>query len=132
MPYYKDIRCGEGWFTINVSSFDTYLEETMKEDLIVNDNFLESEVTYHYTCVGEEVETRVNEYIRWRVFGEKRSQLDEMDLLPEEFEPHYSSRHTGERVWAYVYYHVKRFVERKPLWYSIREHGTEDHDDDQI
>lgn len=114
MPYSKDVRCGEGWFNTNVSCFYDYLDN-LGEELIVSDQFCQSEVKYHTTELEEEIEARVNEYIRYKVFGEKRNKLDEDDCLPEEHD---------EDVWGYVYSHIWSLVHRKFTWYTLRSTQT--------
>jgi hypothetical protein len=128
MPYCKDIRCGEGWFEVNVNSFYDYLEN-LDEELIVSDDFCESEVIYHRLELEEKIEEAVNEFIRWKVFNDESSPLDKDDLPPSFFEPH-SSIETGSRgIWVYVYHHICLFIRRKPTWYTLRstlpEEGSE-------
>jgi len=119
MPYSKDIRVGQGWFEVNVNWFYDYLDG-MDEELIVSDDFCESEVEYHTTELEEEIERRVNEFISWNVFDEERTKLDKDDLLPSFF---------PKDIWGYVYHHICLFIRRKPTWYTLRstlpEEGSE-------
>ena len=125
MPYSKDVRCGHGWFDSNVNCFYDYLD-SRGEELIVRDDFsLEEDlnsslnhpqqIKYHDTCLSEEIEERVNQFISWFVFGERWKPLDEEDCLPENF---------PEDVYGYVYHHVCRLVKRKPTWYFLRTVAT--------
>ena len=110
MPFAKDIRVGQGWFEVNVNCFFDYLDG-MDEELIVKNDFCASEVAYHNKNLEEEIESKVNEYISWRVFGEERNKLDEEDFLPKEFE---------DDIWGYVYSQIWRLVRRKPTCYELR------------
>jgi hypothetical protein len=110
MPFSKDIRTGQGWFDTNVNWFFNYLDD-LDEELIVKDDFCPSEVKYHNNELEERIESRVNEYISWKVFGENRKALDEDDRLPNFFE---------DDVWGYVYHHICMFVRRKPTWYELK------------
>lgn len=110
MPYSKDIRCGEGWFNTNINCFYDYLDGMDEELVIDGDGVSQVEEEYRATQLEEEIEQRVNEFIRYKVFGEKRRKLDEDDSLPEEYED----------VWDYVYSHILLLVKRKPTWYVLR------------
>ena len=124
MPYSKDIRCGEGWFTTNVNCFYEYLTDRDEEIVIrtsykspLKDDpepiyFSELEKQYHNTALEEEIEIRTNEYISWRVFGTIRKQLDEEDYLPDFFE---------DNIWGYVYHHICLFVRNHKTWYDHRD-----------
>ena len=115
MPYSKDVRCGEGWYEVNVNCFFDFLDGC-GEELIVKTDCCESEMTYHNKVLEEEIEERVNEFIRWVVFQDERSKLDIEDDLPSEW-----AKGHKEDMWCYVYYHVERLVKRKSTWYQLKK-----------
>lgn len=121
MPYSKDVRCGQGWFETNLNCFWTYLEESQEEELITKSDFCESEVKYHDDEMSAQIEERVNEYISWMVFSEKREKLDKDDLLPDSFE---------DDIWGYVYHHVCMYVRKHPTWYELRSTLPEEEEED--
>jgi len=108
MPYTKDPRCGAGWFEANVNSFFTYLDDHNNQ-IIVKQDFCESEVKYHNQVLEELIEEKMNEYISWHVFGERRNQLDEDDILPKLY----------DNIWMFVEDCVRIFIERKSSWYKF-------------
>lgn len=114
MPYTKDIRCGQGWFEVNVNCYYDWLDERGVE-LIVNSDFCQSEYKYHNEVLEEMIEERANEFINWVVFREERSKLDEDDDLPSEWAKGHKSN-----MWCYIDYHIERFIKRKPTWYELR------------
>lgn len=123
MPYSKDIRCGQGWFRTNVNCFYNHLDEMDEELIVCKENYCESEYTYHNNVLEEEIETRVNEYISWKVFDEKREKLDEDDSLPKEF---------PDDVYGYVYDHILVLLKRKPNWYTLRSTLPEEQEEDVV
>jgi hypothetical protein len=110
MPYSKDIRCGSGWFEVNVNCFFDYLDDK-GEELIVYSNFCGPERKYHNETLENEIEERVNEFIQYKVFGYERNPQDATDVLPSAYSDH---------IWEYVYYHVARLANHKTDWYSLR------------
>ena len=117
MPHSKDLRCGEGWYDVNVNSFFDWFEDTFYQEIIVKSNFGKGEFQYHKKILEDEIEERVNEYIDYKLFGTERNPLDEEDvtLLPSNYND------VQRNVWYYVSDHVKRFIKQRPDWYTIKD-----------
>lgn len=111
MPYSKDIRCGDGWFEVNLNSFYQYLEDSENKEIHTKTGFCDSEMKYHDFVLSEQIEDWTNEYIQWKIFGITRNQIDEDDQLPNVF----------GHIWGYVYYNIARFIQNHPDWYELRE-----------
>lgn len=129
MPHSKDLRCGQGWFDVNINYFYDYLDEKNQE-LIVSDtpevathnslfttaSAVQRQVKYRDEYLNQQIEERVNEFIQYKVFDWERNPLDEGDVLPSEY---------SDDIWGYVYYHITLLVYRKPNWYKLRDIQTQ-------
>ena len=111
MPRTLDSRCGYGWFDFNTTVFYEFLSDITSEELIIKDDFCESERKYHETAIHDEMEFRMNEWVNWRIFETDRELLDEDDLLPSQF----------QTPMAYIYYHVVRFIKNHASWYQLKK-----------
>ena len=113
MPYSKDIRCGWGFFDLNVNWFYDYLDR-IGEELIVKTDC--DGYSSHNELIEEMIENRANEFIDWVVFHQERKKDFENDDLPSEW-----AKGHKDDIWAYIYYHISRFVKLKPTWYELKE-----------
>lgn len=118
MPHSKDLRCGAGWYDINVNHFFEWMEETCKSEIEVSENFTpfsRAEFEYHERILHDEIEERMNEFLEYRIFNQFRPHLDEDDRLPKDFESAYS----------YIYYHLLRLCKTRPTWYYVLSYTSE-------
>jgi len=107
MPYSKDIRCGAGWFEVNVNTFFDWLDDRGYE-IIVSDQFCPTEVQYHNESLEEQIEEAVNKFISQKVFHETPT-----------FDPMYDPN-DYDCVWHYTFDCVKTLIQNKPTWYTLK------------
>lgn len=118
MPHSKDLRCGAGWYDINVNHFFEWMEDRNHTEIEVSENFTpfsRAEFEYHERVLHDEIEERMNEFLDYRIFHKFRSLLDEDDRRPKDFPSAYS----------YIYYHLLRLCKTRPTWYSVRTYEPE-------
>lgn len=114
MPHSRNIRCGSGWFNVNVNCFFDYLDQIGEEIIVKTEGFSFDEVRTHNIYLEELIESAVNDYILFTVFGERIRNDKSIPILPNR----------SASAWQYVHYIFRTLLgesKDKSTWFELRK-----------